>query len=315
MDSGSCYIPVIDFKDYKHGIADSDVNCDVLNDLGDQLKKAFKASGFCYIKNHGIDIELINKYFSISRNFFDQPVAEKKPFARLEADRNFGWVAVERERINPERPGDLKEAFNFYPPDDPHIWPSKIEDFQQTSKLMFQKCTELGHRICRVLSIGLGLEENFLKDTHRLIGHKGNQTTLRSLYYPPILDDWNIKPGQIRLGEHSDYGSITILFQDNIGGLQVEIPGIGFVPATPIPETAVVNIGDLMQRWTADQLIATKHRVLIPETEMVKKTCRQSVAFFIHPDDDVMIESLDGSNKYEPMTSLDYLKYRFSLTY
>ena len=315
MERDNSHIPVIDFQDYPAGRGNSEITSENLGDLSDQVRQAFQSAGFCYIKNHGIDDGLVQKYFRISRNFFERPVAEKKPFARLEADRNFGWVAIERERINPQRPGDLKEAFNFYPPDNPNTWPSKTEDFQQTSKLMFQKCTELGHRICRVLSIGLGLEENFLGDMHNLIGHKNNQTTLRSLYYPPILENSSIKPGQIRLGEHSDYGSITILFQDNIGGLEVDIPGVGYVPATPIPGTVVVNIGDMIQRWTSDQLIATKHRVLIPETEMIQRSCRQSVAFFLHPDDDVMIECLSGSGRYEPMTSLDYLNYRFSVTY
>lgn len=91
--------------------------------------------------------------------------------------------------------------------------------------------------------------------------------------------------------------------------------GKGYVPATPIPGTMVVNIGDLMQRWTADGLVATKHRVCIPEIETKKSISRQSMAFFVHPDDDYLIKCLDGSNKYEPITSLDYLNYRFSVSY
>ncbi|XP_045167127.2 uncharacterized protein LOC123530421 [Mercenaria mercenaria] len=184
-------------------------------------------------------------------------------------ERNFGWIAVERERLNLERPGDLKEAFNYHPADDPDDWPTA--EFQQASREMFLRCTELSHRVCDALSVGLGLGENFMRNAHKSVSKKENQATLRSSYYPPIPQDVDIKPGQIRLGDHSDFGTITLLFQDDIGGLEVEIPGKGFVPATPIPGTVVVNIGDLMQRWTADKLVATKHRVLIPEVEFKKR--------------------------------------------
>ncbi|KAH3842120.1 hypothetical protein DPMN_115608 [Dreissena polymorpha] len=161
----------------------------------------------------------------------------------------------------------------------------------------------------------MNLDKSHMRVAHECIGMGNNATTLRSLYYPPLTPESPIKPGQIRLGEHSDYGTITLLFQDEIGGLEVEIPGHGFVPVTPIPETVVVNIGDLMQRWTSDALVATKHRVLIPEVELKKQLHRQSVAFFVHPYDEFLIKCIDGSDKYEPVTSGDYLKQRFGVTY
>ena len=120
-----------------------------------------------------------------------------------------------------------------------------------------------------------------------------------------------------------------------------------YVPATPIPETVLVNVGDLMQRWTSDVLQSTvtklhdkqqtlahfatllcsskesitkalwfqKHRVLIPEAEVKRNEVRQSLAFFVHPDDNELIECIDGSHKYEPITALDYLNMRFAATY
>ncbi|XP_045165864.1 uncharacterized protein LOC123529560 [Mercenaria mercenaria] len=249
---------------------------------------------------------------TISRTFFEQPVEEKIKHVRGKG-QNYGWVAVETEKLNPERPGDLKEAFNYHLADDPDDWPTA--DFQQASREMFLRCTELSHRVCDALSVGLGLDENFMRNAHKSVGKKENPTTIRSLYYPPIPQYVDIKPGQIRLGEHSDFGTITLLFQDDIGGLEVEIPGKGFVPATPIPGTIVVNIGDLMQRWTADTLVATKHRVLIPEVEFKKRKPRQSVVFYVDPDNEYVVECLDGSKKYEPVASLDYLNYKLGITY
>lgn len=312
MSDTSSPIPVIDFDKLGLHREMGTIEPAALKEVGEKIKEAFTKIGFCYLKNHGINQDLIDHYMTVSRNFFQQPAEEKVKHVRGK-DINFGWVAVEREKLNPDRPGDLKEAFNYHPAEDPDDWPT--EDFQKASRGVFTSCSELSHRVCDALSVGLGLGESFMRDAHKFIGQKGNPTTLRSLYYPPIPQDSNIKPNQIRLGEHSDYGTITLLFQDDIGGLEVDIPGTGFVPATPIPGTVVVNIGDLMQRWTADVLTATKHRVLIPEIEFKKRTHRQSVAFFVHPDDDYIIDCLDGSKKYEPVSSIDYLNYRFSVTY
>ena len=307
-------IPVIDFSDYGLSVEDSTtVNEEKLKALGQQVKDAFGSVGFCYLKKHGVSEDLIAKYQQVSKEFFEQPVESKQRYTRG-TEINFGWVAVEKERVNPERPGDFKEAFNYCPSDDPDTWPA-IPDFQAVSREMYIECTKLCYRMCDVLSVEMGLSKDYMKNAHQLIGKHGNPTTLRTLYYPPITEDTQLKPGQIRLGEHSDYGTITLLFQDNVGGLEVQIPGVGYVPATPIPGTVLVNIGDLMQRWTSDSLLATKHRVLVPEEEFRKRKCRQSIAFFVHPDDDFIVKCLDGSDKYEPISSLDYLNYRFSVTY
>ena len=111
---------------------------------------------------------------------------------------------------------------------------------------MFESCRELGFRLCELIGLGLGLDRDFFTDCHKSIGISNNGTALRSLYYPPLAEYPKIKPGQMRLGEHSDYGSITILFQDDTGGLEVEIPGKEFVPANPMPGAALVNIGSMM---------------------------------------------------------------------
>ncbi|XP_033740512.1 2-oxoglutarate-dependent dioxygenase htyE-like [Pecten maximus] len=174
----------------------------------------------------------------------------------------------------------------------------------------------LALRIFDLVSIGLDLGDNkFMRKCHSLIGQKGNCTAVRSLYYPALSPDTNIKANQVRCGEHSDYGSLTLLFQDDVGGLEVRNLHGEYIPASPISDTILINIGDLMQRWTADRLTATKHRVLIPEEDLVRCKSRQSVAFFIQPDDEVMIECLDKSDKYKPISSYDYLQERFAATY
>lgn len=150
-----------------------------------------------------------------------------------------------------------------------------------------------------------------LQRTHGKFGIRENKTTLRLLYYPAMTE---LKEGQVRLGEHSDYGTITLLFQDQIGGLEI-LQKEGFVPARPIEGTILVNIGDLLQRWTNDKLVSTIHRVVVPHEELRRLTARQSMAFFVHPDNDVIIECLDGSGHYPPITSLEYLNQRLVATY
>lgn len=313
MENCDSTIPVIDFDQLGVHRKYESIDMEALKGVGNLVVNAFSTSGFCYLQNHGISSDLVDKYMTLSKEFFQQSLEEKHKHVRKKKSGNFGWIAMEQEKLNPDRPGDLKESFNYLPADDPNYWPTV--DFQQANKEMFERCSELSLRVCDALSAGLGLGETFMRDAHKYMGHKNSQTALRSLYYPPISADSDLKPGQIRLGEHSDYGTITLLFQANIGGLEVNSPGRGYVPVIPIPGTVIVNIGSLLQRWTSDALVAAKHRVLIPDVEFKKRNSRQSVAFFVLPDDNYIIECVDGSRKYDPISSIDYLNYRLSFTY
>ncbi|XP_014340757.1 uncharacterized protein SI:DKEY-10O6.2 [Latimeria chalumnae] len=145
------------------------------------------------------------------------------------------------------------------------------------------------------------------------ITESNNGTTLRTLYYSPV-DVSSVKEQQIRCGEHSDFGSFTLLFQDTSGGLEVMHRSGQYISAPLIPGTVLVNIADLMQRWTSDFLVSTKHRVLLPP-DAKRNTLRQSVAFFVHPDDDVIVSCCHGSNKYPAIGALEYLMQCFSSSY
>ncbi|KAL9957583.1 hypothetical protein ACROYT_G034502 [Oculina patagonica] len=286
--------------------------------LADKIHTAFSTIGFVYLKNHGISEAEISEVRKAGDGFFNLPTAVKTQFTRPSDGKNFGWVSLERESLNPSRPGDLKEAFNVCElQDETQRWPDQeVPDFKPVVTSFFNKCRDLTFRILEVVSIGLKLQDpKWLTQVHGSIGTVENATALRLLYYPPLPKESNINPGQVRCGEHSDYGSITLLFQDEVGGLEVLPVNGQYMPARPISGTVLVNIGDLMQRWTADKLKSTKHRVLIPEEELKQRIVRRSLAFFVHPDNKVMIECLDGSNKYPPITSMGYLQQRFAATY
>jgi isopenicillin N synthase-like dioxygenase len=117
-----------------------------------------------------------------------------------------------------------------------------------------------------------------------------------------------------------DIGSITLLFQDMRGGLQVESPNGNFIDATPIPDTIVVNAGDLLARWSNDTIKSTKHRVVEPPNKAEEYPARYSVAYFCNPNFDKTIETIPGTYKdkeikYAPINAFDYLVQRLSATY
>ncbi|ESO84918.1 hypothetical protein LOTGIDRAFT_168175 [Lottia gigantea] len=311
-------IPVVDFQKYGlHKKNETEITNADLKKIGDKLIAAFDSIGFCYVINHGIPQDLISQIFGVSNTFFDLPTETKMKYVRpKDSDMDHGYVKMEAESLNPERPGDNKEAFDFAPSHQ-KFWPNKeVPEMKDIFQKFYDECKQMAFRIFDAFTSGLNLEDrNFLRNSHKNIGRDGNCTIIRTNWYPPLPKDGSIKPGQERCGEHSDYGSMTLLFQDGIGGLEVCNKNGDYIPATPVPGAICVNIGDLMQRWTADKLKATKHRVLIPESEVLKNKGRQSIAFFIHPDVDRVITCLDGSDKYKPILASDYLKLRFSLTY
>ncbi|PIK51986.1 hypothetical protein BSL78_11134 [Apostichopus japonicus] len=187
-----------------------------------------------------------------------------------------------------------------------------VSDMSRALRNLFDAGNTVQMRVLEIMGLGLELDDpQFLAKKHQFFCKTG---TLRSLHYPR-LNMKEIKENQVRCGEHSDYGSITLLFQDGKAGLQVRNVHDEWVKAPPIEGTILVNIGDLMQRWTSDRLIASKHRVMLPTTEEENSASRQSIALFGHPDDDEIIACLDGSNKYPPIGSKEYLEMRFSMTY
>ncbi|XP_025098820.1 2-oxoglutarate-dependent dioxygenase htyE-like isoform X2 [Pomacea canaliculata] len=295
MNSQQFMIPAVDIKCVAEPNEEKAIPvCDEsLLKATKQIHDTFRDYGFCYLTNHGIPTSIVNDIFSSSRAFFELPVSIKQRYARP-IETNHGWAACERESLNPERPyADMKESFNFSPCDNGQ-WPKEVPEMRNHFVQFYDCCYTLTKQVLRLLSLALEIKDlDYVVNCHKLIGQKGNYTTLRSLYYPSVGKD--LKEGQIQCGEHSDYGTITLLFQDNTGGLQVLGKDGLYHDVTPLPDAVLVNIGDLMQRWTADKYPATKHRVIVPEQALKEGRSRQSLAFFVHPDDSTLISCLDGS--------------------
>jgi len=308
-------IPVIDFSLFTSG------NATARQTVVQQIYQACHAIGFIYLKNTSISNDLIRQVLKQSKDFFDLPLAVKQQLAWSNEFSNQGYVGIERERLNPNNPGDLKEAFNIS---------TKATDIDVTDKLsaksaasaspaknpdiltFYEACTELANKVLQAFALALELPADFFPTNHNQQNH-----TLRLLHYPPLSQP--PKLGQVRAGEHSDYGSITLLFQNEVGGLEVRTASGEWIAASPIPDTVIVNTGDLMERWTNHVFCSTKHRVMIPNDDTVKQS-RYSVAFFCHPNDDTEIVCLESCQRdkspiYPPILAGEYLLSRLQATY
>lgn len=224
---------------------------------------------------------------------------------------------------------DLKETIEIGRDDVlsmPNQWPDKIdaegEAFTKTMRSFFLTCKDVHINVMRAIALGMGLDEYFF-DQYT----DGGDNTLRLLHYPPVLKSvFKDNPDQVRAGEHSDYGSITLLFQDQVGGLEVRSPGGKFVRAKPIEATMIVNAGDLLSRWSNDEIKSTNHRVVQPAAEGGDESdmypARYSIAYFCNPNFESTIEALPGTweklsegKKYPPVNSGEYLVQRLTATY
>ncbi|KAI8804071.1 hypothetical protein BJ742DRAFT_682418 [Cladochytrium replicatum] len=322
-------IPVIDF----FALVDPAAAPAQIDETSRKVAEAFKTSGFIYLKNHGIPQEQLKMTFDKSAEFFKLPIDIKDRLAWKDPRANRGYVSEGRERVTQatsaeeiaalrEKNPDYKESMeigNEFDPIHKNEWPeeSEVPEFRATM-LAFRKAADQLHlKVLKSIAIGLGLDAEYFEDKCNQEWH-----TLRLLHYPSVHVDKLKVEGSARAGEHSDYGSITLLFQDMVGGLEVQNPHTKeWIPAPPIEGTIVVNVGDLLSRWSNDELRSTVHRVKAPRTLKPTDTmtpARYSIAFFCNPNEHQLIETLPtakGPSKYESVLAGDYLEKRLSETY
>lgn len=301
------------------------------------VTNAFRNSGFLYLRGHGIPPSVVSKTFASSARFFARPQDQKDSLRWTGPVSNRGYIATGQEKLVPVEDTAGIENLRTTSPDFKESmeigkegvvgmvnqWPDHIDEegrsFKQTMLLFFETCNTLQMQIMQAIALGMNLPEHFFE---KYIDAGDN--ILRLLHYPPIPKDiFQRQPGQVRAGEHSDYGSITLLFQDARGGLQVRSPKGTFVDVTPVPDTIVVNTGDLLARWANDNITSTRHRVVEPPVSAGDEgeyPARYSVAYFCNPNTNQVIEALPGTydeqegRKYPGIKALDYLIQRLGAT-
>ncbi|KAF8591483.1 Clavaminate synthase-like protein [Ramaria rubella] len=315
------HIPVVDFSRFRNARSTAEKE-----NTANEVVGAFKEVGFVYLKHHGIPDIIIKQAFQQSAHFFKLPLDVKTRLAWDDPRSNRGYVQTGRERVTQSSNADEIAAMRKKAPDFKESmeigrdwdttwknkWPqeSAAPGFKETMKAFFQICHDLHTSVMRSVALGLGIEETFFENQIHEQYHN-----LRLLSYPRIKSSVLKQDGQARAGAHSDYGSITFVFQDTVGGLEVQNPHTNqFHAATPIEGTIVVNVGDLLARWSNDVLRSTLHRVVAPKTLTNSNhltPARQSIAFFCNPNASAMIRCLPHCNasqaKYAPITTEEYI--------
>ncbi|XP_054810068.1 2-oxoglutarate-Fe(II) type oxidoreductase hxnY isoform X2 [Prosopis cineraria] len=284
------------------------------------IRQACTEYGFFYLMNHGVEKELLQKVFEESRNFFLLPLEEKMKYSRKQ---HRGYTPLYAEKLDPTlgiSKGDAKESFYIGPVADhasSHMneWPSEevLKNWRPTMESLYQKLLVAGRQLLSLVALSLNLDEDFFEK----IGALNNPAAfLRLLHYPG-----EVVPHEEIYGAsaHSDYGMVTLLVTDGVQGLQIckeksKQPQV-WEDVSHIEGAFIVNIGDMMERWTNCLYRSTLHRVMPAGKE------RYSVAFFIDPNPDCVVECLESCcsesspSRFPPIRSGDYLNERLRLTY
>ncbi|MCH8505073.1 MAG: hypothetical protein LAT50_12200 [Ectothiorhodospiraceae bacterium] len=292
--------------------------------VGDALQRACLDKGFFYVRNHGVAADLQERVFAASRAFFDLPLDTKRQVDKSLSQANRGYEPLRGQTLEAGAPPDLKEGFYIgedLSPDDPRVlagefnqganlWPAGVPDFREAMMEYFDAMVDLNGVIMHGLALSLDLPEHFFDDFCR-----DPLATLRLLHYPPQPPQ--PAPGEKGCGAHTDWGGITVLMLDENPGLQVwDNQKECWINADPIPGTFVVNLGDMIARWTNDRYRSTLHRVV--NTSGAE---RYSVPFFFSGSRDHEVRCLPGclgpgeEPKYPPTTVEAHLRAMYEKTY
>lgn len=306
-------IPSVDLADFLSG--DKIIKAAFVKKLGN----AFEEVGFVSVKNYGISHVLIERLYKEVQQFFSLPSSQKKNYEDVLLAGQRGYTSFGKEHAKGCDMPDLKEFYQYgqvpldnfkdeqYPP---NIYVKEINGFNETFEKAYRAFEISGKALLQAIAIYLGLDE-FYFDNYV---NNGN-SILRAIHYPPIT----VEPkSAIRAEQHEDINLITLLVGASADGLQILTKQNEWVPVTSLPEQIVVNIGDMLQRFTNNKLRSTTHRVVNPSRELWH-TSRFSIPFFLHPKSSMSLRGLDSCidnnhpKVYEDVTAGEYLDERLQM--
>lgn len=299
-------IPVIDITPLRDGTDPMGV--------ARALHAASQGLGFIYITGHGIPDAMIDAARNAAYAFFRSDPAKKEAVRVSGAHR--GWIGQGGAKMQDDAKSDLKESLvwgwqaDADTPGDNHAlrgdnqWPDFVPDIQAHSMAYFESVHAVAYHLMRGFALGLGLPEDFfLRTTDRPLSRASY------VYYPAQPKD--LGADQFGVGPHTDFGVLTVLCQDDVGGLQVQKVDGDWVHAPPIPGSLIVNVADLLERWTGGAYKSTPHRVVNSSGRE-----RMSLVLAYDPNPETMIDArdvrgADFKEAEEPITCGDYLIWRF----
>lgn len=304
-------IPSVDLAHFLNGTAEEKQQ--FVNTLGN----AYEEIGFVAVKNSLINDQLISNLYQSVQEFFALPTEVKLKYERPELSGQRGYTSFGKEHAKDSNAGDLKEFWHFGQiiseankaiyPDNIHV--EELPEFLTIGLEAYKGLENTGRYMLRAIALHLGLEENWF-DAHI---HEGN-SILRPIHYPPITSE---PKDAVRAGQHEDINLITLLIGASADGLEVLNKQNEWVAVTALPDHIVVNVGDMLERLTNNQLKSTTHRVVNPPREKWG-TPRFSIPFFLHPKNEMKLDCLPSCIKegeqaqYTPITAEDFLNQRLA---
>lgn len=300
-------IPVVDISPLRDGTDPVGV--------AKALHAASKGLGFIYVRGHGIPDAVIDGARAAALDFFHAAPADKESIRVSSKHR--GWLGQGGARMQDDAKADLKESFIWGYQDDTgntpedhalrgqNQWPAFQPDLEQKAMAYFTHAHAVAHHLMRGFALGLDLDEGFfLKTADKPLSR------CSFVYYPP--QDASLGADQFGVGPHTDFGVLTVLCQDNTGGLQVEDINGEWIEAPPIEGTLLVNVADLLSRWTDGAYKSTPHRVVNSSGRE-----RMSLVLAFDPNPETMIDAQEVFGpEYTPkepaITCGDYLVWRFA---
>lgn len=294
------------------------------------IHRACRDTGFFYVSHHGVAPRLIDAQFAWAKQFFDLPANEKLALHMKQSPSTAGYEPVGGQTLDSQdataeaAPVDLKESYYCgmeLADDHPwsvrrlrgfghNQWPQSLPQFREQMLAYRVAVSKLGDRLLALLALSLELPPDwFVPHFDMPVG------TLRLIKYPP--QPANAAANQIGAGAHTDWGGITILAQDNVGGLEVRNADGDWIEAPPMPGTFVINLGDLMARWTNGIYNSNMHRV----KNNSSGRDRYSVPYFYGPRPDAVIEPMPGCvdeghpRRFATCTAAEHLNEMFRRSY
>ena len=313
-------IPVIDLAHALHSGEDGVAHAVHL------LRQAALSSGFFYIQNHGIATDLIQRQFDLAEKIFALPIEVKQKYDQSLNPSHLGFEQMAAQKSDAKARADIKEGFycgKTYATDHPYVmaqyqgyginqWPSlEVPEMEQQCQDYIHALEGLAKRIMQLLALSLDLNEDYFDRCC-----EDPMVTLKMLRYPPHPADAD--EYSFGVGAHTDWGSITILAQDDCGGLEVCLPEGTWVKAPPIANSFVVNLGDLIPRWTNGLYHSNPHRV---RNLFSQGRSRYSIPFFYGPNYLTAISALPGTvapgeqYAYRPCTAGEHMEEMYLNAY
>jgi isopenicillin N synthase-like dioxygenase len=300
-----------------------------------QVDDACRSIGFLTVVGHGVPEQERADAFAAARSFFDLPLEDRMRVVMPHPGYPYGYNPFRAEAlehsIGGRTPPDLKETFNIGPidppprplaemsdPDEravyaPNRWPDEfLPGFRPALEAYYRSMSSLASRLLAVFGHALGLGDTYFDP---FVDRHGS--ALRLAHYPAldVGSGTGLEPGQLRAGAHTDYGTLTVLATDDEPGLQVQDPSGSWIDVPHVEGAVVVNLGDLMARWTNDRWRSTMHRVVVPVDGGRRR--RITIPFFHNANWDACIECIVAPGdqpRYRPVSAGEHLMSKFRST-